>query len=219
MAADDTSAGIIPPGPHAMGIGNLGNADLVFKKKFRWTFSVQLNCTGASGGTVPESFVKVAARPKLTTEEVEINFLNGVDWIPGKSKWETITVTYIDVASKDNGPLWNWLASVYDFTDDLKLHQGSQRSDYTGTGTLNLFDGCGNPLEGWVMHNMWPTSMDFGDLDYSSSDNCEISLTLRYSSVVYKSFCPNLTITSCCSPCSAIVLVLAAAQFQSHSSR
>jgi hypothetical protein len=184
-----------------MGIGKLGNADLVFKKKFRWTFLVKLNCT-TNGGTVPESFVKVAARPKLTTEETEIDFLNGVDWIPGKSKWETITVTYIDVASLDNQPLWNWLASVYDFTDEIKLHQGSKRSDYTGTGTLTLFDGCGTPLENWVMHNMWPTSMDFGDLDFGSSDNCEISLTLRYSSVTYKSLCPAYTPAACCTPCS-----------------
>ena len=75
-----------------MGMGRIGTGDVVFKRKFRWQFSIQTNT-----GLVPPSVVKVAARPSLTIEETEINYLNAKMWIPGKGSWETITVTYYDV--------------------------------------------------------------------------------------------------------------------------
>ena len=56
----------------AMGIGALVFNNTVFKRKFRFTFELQDLCGGAR---VPKDFVKVAARPSLTVEETEINFL------------------------------------------------------------------------------------------------------------------------------------------------
>jgi hypothetical protein len=100
-----------------MGLGKLGGSDIVFKRKYRWTFSMLSPC----GGSIPEHTVKLAARPNLTIEEQEINFLHGKMWIPGKGTWETITVTYYDLGN-DGGslaPLWSWLATVYDFTDPV----------------------------------------------------------------------------------------------------
>lgn len=181
-----------------MGIGNLGFSNLVFKRKFRFTFELQDIC---GQGTVPRHYVKVAARPQIDIEETEINFLNAVTWIPGKAKWQTMTVTYIDVATADAAPLWNWLASVYNFNDPINLQMGSQRRDYTATGVLKLYDGCGAELERWTMKDVWPTSINFGELDYASSDEVTIELTMRYSQVKYEPICPAFAINPCCSPC------------------
>ena len=123
-----------------MGLGRIGNEDVVFKRKFRWTFAVRGVCNG--NVNVPEHYVKIAARPNISIEETEINFLNGKMFIPGKATWETITVTYFDVAKQDNMPLYDWLASVYDFTNPNKLKQGSSPAGYSGTGLLTLYDGC-----------------------------------------------------------------------------
>lgn len=178
-----------------MGIGRLGGSQLVFKRKFRWTFKVENIC---GSRTVPEYFVKVAARPNLSIEETEINFLNAKAWIPGKAAWETIEITYYDVATKENLVLWDWLATVYDFTDPVQLSQASQRDDYAGVGLLKLYDGCGEPLEKWVLNDLWPTAVNFGELDYSNSEECNIVLTLRYSSVDYKSLKPSQQPKPCC---------------------
>ena len=183
-----------------MGIGLLGGTELVFKRKFRWTFGITEICGG--GKHVPDSFVKVASRPNLTVEETQIDYLNGRTWIPGKGAWETIEVTYYDVATKDNQGLFDWIATVYNITDPICLSQASKRKDYAGRGRLTLWDGCGYSLERWVLNDMWPTAINFGDLDYSSSDVCDIVLTLRYSSAYYKSLCPNYTPVACCSTCS-----------------
>lgn len=183
-----------------MGIGRLGERDIVFKRKFRWTFEVYDIC-GLGGDSIPANFVKLASRPNITFEETELNFLNGKTWIPGKGTWETITVTYIDVATNDIRPLYRWLASVYEFNDPVKLRMGN-RDNWAATGILTLYDGCGEELEVWSLENMWPQSINFGDLDYSSSEEVTIELTLRYSEVFYLNMCPGFDFSMCCTGCS-----------------
>jgi hypothetical protein len=187
-----------------MGIGRLGGSRLIFKRKFRWTFEVRRICNGVDK-SVPAHFVKIASRPNLTIEEQEINFLNQKTWIPGKASWETITVTYYDVATRDAKPLYDWLASVYDFSRPVQLNQATMRQDYSGAGVLFLYDGCGNSLERWVLNDMWPTAVNFGELDFSSSEEVTIELTLRYSDVQYQSLCPNFRPENCCNPCTGDV--------------
>lgn len=181
-----------------MGIGQLGLNNQVFKRKFRWTLQFTNIC---GGGTIPPYYVKVASRPSIDIDEEEINYLNAVDWIPGKGRWDTMEVTYLDVASTAIAPLYSWLASVYNFTNPITLQQGSARSDYTGTGVLTLYDGCGQPLELWTMQNMWPKAIDWGDLAYDDSAICDITITFRYSVVSYFPICPSFPITNCCTPC------------------
>ena len=186
-------------GVQPMGIGLLGDPNLIIKRKFRWTLQFRLNSTGE---TVGESFVKVAARPNLTIESTELNYLNAKNFIPGKGTWETMTVTYIDVAGPSLVPLWSWLASVYDYTNSTDLHQGAVQSDYTATGYLVMWSGCGDPLEAWELKNVWPEGIDFGELDQSSSEEAQISLTLRYNAALYENFCGAQPHGPACSPCS-----------------
>ena len=180
-------------------MGVLANPNVVFKRKFRWTFSINGFC---GSGAVSESFVKLASRPNLSIEETEINFLNGKMWIPGKGSWETITVTYYDVSGPDgdNTAIYTWIATVYNFLDSTNLTQSSKRLDYGGRGTLRLYDGCGNAMETWTLRHMWPQAVNFGELDYSSSEECTVELTLRYSEVDYKNNCgPDPE--ACCEGC------------------
>jgi hypothetical protein len=133
-----------------MGIGKLGSSALVFKRKFRWTLEIE-NICGDDAKKVPLHFVKLASRPNITIEETEINFLNAKTWIPGKPAWETITVTYYDVAGNvqdqegkaPNAALWDWLASVYNFVNNVTLEMGNNRNAYAGRVRLNMLDGCG----------------------------------------------------------------------------
>lgn len=182
-----------------MGIGVIGQPDITFKRNFRWTFEISGFCNNQNN-LIPEHFVKVAGRPNLSIEETEINHKNGKMWIPGKASWETVTVTYIDAAHESMHSLWNWLATAYDFTDPIQLSQGSRR-DWDATGVLSMYDGCGTILETWELGHMWPTAINFGEVDYSSSDEATIELTLRYWDVRYRSFCPGFQPEPCCTGC------------------
>lgn len=183
-----------------MGIGQLGFKNLNFKRKFRFSFELFDICGSQS---VPMHYVKNASRPKLSIEEHEVNFLHAKTWLPGKGTWEPMSVTYLDVATEDVKPLFDWIASVYNFTDPINLEMGSIRSDYTGTAILKLWDGCGNIIEEWQMRHVWPTMIDFGELDYADPDICTIDLTLRYTDVDYINYCPGYSIDPCCSGCGA----------------
>lgn len=185
--------------PQPMGIGIIGNPDIIVKRKFRYTFQIQGFCNNARN-LVPEHFVKVAARPSIDLDETVINHLNAKMWLPGKGTWDTLKVTYIDVANAEMQSLWNWLATVYNFTNPVTLTQAEKR-DWNATGIVNVYDGCGTLLEAWLLQHCWPKTINFGDMDYASSDEMTIELTIRYSDVVYKSYCPAFTPQSCCNPC------------------
>jgi hypothetical protein len=178
----------------SMGLGLLGTADNIFKRKFRWTMEF-LGICGSSTKIAP-SFVKAANRPSLTIEETEINYLNGKMWIPGKGTPDTTQVTYYDIASSQGGDvvagLFTWLATVYNFTDPIGLSQSSKQSSatvlggYTAReGVLNMLDGCGNTIDKFIYLDCWPTQINFGELDYSSNDECTIDVTLRYRNFQY----------------------------------
>jgi hypothetical protein len=198
------------PGPRSMGLGELGSGGIIFKRKFRWTMRIEY-CQDEFDEplVVAEDFVKIGARPQVDIEEQEINYLHGKMWIPGKATWQTMTVTYYDVAgdatSVSTNSLFGWIASVYDFIcDPSNLYMGSRLTDYEGNAFLYLYDGCGNPIEGWHLQHAWPQSINFGELDMSSSEECTVEITLRYSEVRYSNYCNPDEITKCpCSPCSA----------------
>ena len=213
-----------------MGIGPIGTTNnVIFKRKFRWTFEVINVCSGqedadndigggSNVGTVPAFYVKVASRPSITFDETEINFLQGKMFIPGKATFETITVTYYDIGPVNSGNilnLYNWIGSVYNFLGeptDANNQAGSWENPtmsafsrgaggYGGTGILKLYDGGGLPIEGWEIYDCWPQSVNFGDLDYSSSDECNIELTLRYTFAKWTNLCgvkqPDPCYTGC----------------------
>lgn len=180
-----------------MGIGELGSPGLIIKRKFRWTFELTTPC-----GYVPPHFCKSSGRPNLDIEETELNFLNATSWIPGKGKWQPITVTYLDAVTDKMSGLYSWIATVYNFTDPVGLQQ-SEKSGWAGTGLLSMYDGCGTLLETWEMQRVFPTAINFGDVAYDSSDIATIELTLRYSDVSYRSYCPNFVPVGCCTGCSA----------------
>jgi len=52
-----------------------------------------------------------------------------------------------------------------------------------------MYDGCGEPIEIWTLSDAWPKAINFGDLDYSSSDTSDIEITLRYGQVAYDNKC------------------------------
>jgi len=98
--------------------------DTVFKRQFRWAAKFKKN-----EEVLYEGFVKVPARPNV--EEEEINYLCKKMWIPGKASWEQISISQYGV--KD---LEKWLKDIEDLNEV----------------ELVLYDGCGIPLEKWVLH-------------------------------------------------------------------
>lgn len=175
-----------------MGLGILGTGDSIFKRKFRWTMEFRGVC-GYDAINIDPAYVKAANRPTLAIEEVAINYLHGIMYIPGKGTPDTTVVTYYDVASSSGSKaissLFTWLATVYNFTDAKKLTMSSAmnvRGGYTAkAGILRMLDGCGNVIDGFLYLSPWPTNIAFGELDYGTNDECTVDVTLRYRNFEY----------------------------------
>ena len=184
----------------SMNLGELAvNKNLVFKRKYRWTFDLKWG-----GKNLGKSYVKLASRPNLTIEETEINYMHGKMWIPGKASWESITVTFYDVAratSDGVDNVYGWLASIYNFQDDSMKQTTIQGTGtdggWAGIATLDMYDGCGKSLETWTLSGIWPSAVNFCDLDYSSSEEATVELTLRYYMAKYKANCDTNPTPQC----------------------
>ena len=186
-----------------MGIGELGAPSVIFKRNFRW--SLEITPTGPSVGPISESFVKLAARPKLSLDEAEVHFRNAVEYIAGKGRWNELNVVYYDLVPatlganyNDLANLYSWIASHYDFFEgsDVTRFQ-SERLGHLANAVLRLYDGCGQTLEEWQLLRVWVKDADFGSLDYQDSEISTISLTLRYGTAIYTSKCGPQPKASC----------------------
>jgi hypothetical protein len=202
-----------------MGIGPLNN--VAFKRKYRWLFSVEnVGGGGANSFGISPKYVKTAKRPSIEIDDsTEINFLNGKTWLPGKGTFSELEFTYYDVAVPNDPTVTNllrWVNRSYNFitpasgvagSSEISATQRSYATDptgagngYAGTGKLILLDGCGFVLETWTLINCWPKTINFGELDYKESAECDISVTIRYSYANYTSNCAPLAPELCNTP-------------------
>jgi hypothetical protein len=99
--------------------------------------------------------------------------------------------------------LYSWIISTYDFTSGIQngLCMGSAINDYSATVVLNMYSGCGVPLETWTLSDAWPQAINWNDLDYQSSEEATIEMTMRYANVTYDSDCLTAS-GGCCTSCS-----------------
>jgi hypothetical protein len=145
-------------------------------RKYRWTFSIEF-----PGHSVVDRHVKINARPSLHIVEKEN--IDGSFRIE-KQAWAPFTTTFYTVDG-DLQNLFQVLASFYDFGADLfKNADPSEELDKIasklGIGTLKMFGPTGDLLDEWSLSGLWPHSVNFGDLCYSSSADIEVEVTWRF---------------------------------------
>lgn len=162
-------------------------------RRWRWLVEYDL------GDTTVTDCVKVAARPNITIEETEINYLSAKTWVPTKGTWEAITITHFDQTDETMKPLWDYMAKVYSYWEKKEDVPDELRA--TITLKLMIPERCPaclmtvreyKPLERWILKKAHPTAINFGDLDFSSSESITIELTWKYEEAEYENYCPKL---------------------------
>jgi hypothetical protein len=163
------------------GDGALSDPKVCFKRKNRWLFFIK-NVSAEkeqnnSGVSCLPPFK--GGRPGLTFKEMDAQHLNETIYFPSKPDWKPINLSLYDI-KKNKNPVIEWIKKVYEVSKDGSNWKPSASGFKMGTCFLELYDGAGNTIEKWVLENVWPNSIDFGDLDMSSSEVVTIDLTLRY---------------------------------------
>jgi hypothetical protein len=126
---------------------------------------------------IPAYLIRAANRPSITFEEIELNHINVKRYVKGKGAWDTLEITLYDpIVPSGAQAVMEW----------VRLHKESVTgrdgySDfYKKDITFNVLGPVGDKVEEWTLKGAFITDANFNELDYSSSDVVDISLTLRY---------------------------------------
>jgi hypothetical protein len=163
------------------------------KRQYKFLMSI---AGGAGAGKlgIPAFVVKKTAKPSFETATVEHSFLNHTFYYPGRTKWQPIDVTVVDVMSTDaslnmsKAVLATLEASGYKIptmptggtTIGLGTASKSLAANSLGKISITTIDAAGNTIEVWTLFNPWITKATFGDLDYMSEELTEVNFTIQY---------------------------------------
>ena len=156
------------------------------KRQFRWLLYI---------AGMPQFIVKNVKKPSFSVAVTPHDFINYKFKYPGRVEWQDVTITIVDPVQPDStASLVKILEnSGYVYPDDYttqstepKTISKSQMVNSLG-GQIQLVqfgantgDQQENVLEKWSINNPIITSVDFGNLDYSSDDLVNISMTIAY---------------------------------------
>lgn len=173
-----------------MGMGPLYVAPS-FRRKFRWQFRI------LSGDLEIIEFVcKSVTLPRISFEEHEAKHQIETIHFAGRPTWEPIELVLIDMVtdttpSSTLGRIRDWVKVFYDSGREgnstaRENIQSWNYAEFKKNCELVYLDQRANPTGVWLFEGAYPSSIDLGGLDYSSSEVGEISLTLRYDRARYE---------------------------------
>ena len=127
------------------------------------------------------------SRPSVSFDPIDIDIYNSRVRLAGKHTWADINVNLRDDASGAVTKLvGEQLQRQLDFMEQSSASSGS---DYKFTTRLEVLDGGNganepNVLETWEIYGCYLANVNYGDMNYSSSEPATIALTLRYDNAV-----------------------------------
>lgn len=142
------------------------------KRKNRWVLQIE---------GIDAYIIKSAGRPTVTTEEVEIPFINSRRYLAGKTTFNTISITLLDpIAPSGAQQCMEWVRTCYESVSGRAGYADFYKRDVQ----LKVLDPIGTCVELWDLKGAFATEVNFGDLSYEDAGPCEISLTVRFDNCV-----------------------------------
>jgi hypothetical protein len=142
------------------------------KRKNRWVLMIE---------GIDAYIMKTTARPTVTTEEVEVPFINFRRYLAGLTKFNTLAVTLYDpIAPSGAQQVMEWVRLTLETVSGRAGYADFYKRDIQ----LKLLDPVGTVVELWDVKGAWITEANFGELTYEDGTLAEISLTLRFDNAV-----------------------------------
>lgn len=142
------------------------------KRKYRWLLQIE---------GVDAYLCSTAARPSMETEEIEVPWINATRYLAGKTKFGTMEVVLHDpIAPSGAQQVMEWIRLHYESVSGRSGYADFYKRDIQ----LKMLDPVGTVVELWDVKGAFLTSVNFNDLDYSSSDAQMINLTIRFDNAV-----------------------------------
>jgi hypothetical protein len=142
------------------------------KRVFRWVLQID---------GIDAFVLKTASRPQITAEETVIDYINVKRYLAGKHAWNPMNVTMHDpIAPSAAQKIMDWLRLCFDSTTGRMGYSTFYKKDIS----LKLLDPQGTVVELWDITGAWAQDINWGTLDYASSDSTEITFVLRFDNCI-----------------------------------
>lgn len=104
--------------------------------------------------------VQSVTRPKININPVEVHWINTVNYVAGKVKWQPIDIEFIDTQGPSTSTqLMEWVRLEF---ESLTGRMG-YAAGYKKTLILKALDPTGVEVEKWEMRECMITDADFGE--------------------------------------------------------
>lgn len=124
---------------------------------------------------VPVWMIKGFSRPSPSSEAVELPHINVVRKTKGKTTWGDVTMTLYDpIVPSGAQTVMEWVRLQHESVTGRDGYSDFYKKDIT----IAILGPVGDIVEEWTLKGAFPTSVDFGAIDWSGADPMEISVTL-----------------------------------------
>ena len=142
------------------------------KRKNRWVLQIE---------GVDAFLLKTASRPTVTTEEIEMPFVNSVRYLAAKTRFNTINIILQDgIAPSGSQQVMEWIRLCYESVSGRAGYADFYKRDVQ----LKMVDPVGTVVELWDIKGAFIRSANFGELSYDDHAAMEIQLEIRYDNAV-----------------------------------
>jgi len=128
-----------------------------------------------------EWMVQTAGRPKMTFNEIDIQYMNTHTYMAGNVSFEPMDITFIDVIGPSTSQkVMDWIRMHFESSTGKMGYATNYKKDLT----LKILDPTGEEVEKWIIYGAFITNADFGELDMTNDGLLNVSVTLRYDRAV-----------------------------------
>lgn len=159
---------------------------LMPKLKFRFRATFENFGVSAEKQELTKQVVDIK-RPSVNFNPITVDVYNSKVYLQGKPEWQETTINLRDDAAGNVSKLvGEQIQKQFDFAEQSSAASGIDYKFLLRYEVLDGGNGANQPtvLETWELYGCMISSVDYGDMAYSSNDPVQIALTLRFDNAV-----------------------------------
>ena len=126
---------------------------------------------------IPSFLCKTASRPKWAFEETEIDYMTQKRYVAGKLTYEPMEVALMEpIDTTLTQAILAWSNLIQEVSTGVRGYTSMYKKDCI----LELLDGLENVVQKWTLRGSWPANTNLGDLDYSTGEPIEATISIRF---------------------------------------
>ena len=124
---------------------------------------------------IPSFIIKGISAVSLTQGEVILNHINVLRKVKGKTVWNDITMTLFDPITPSGAQaVMEWVRLHHESVTGRDGYSDFYKKDLT----LNVLGPVGDIVSEWILKGAYCQSGNFGDMDWTSDQPANISMTI-----------------------------------------